>query len=306
MKVINDTVYSDNGNTEEQVNLDILSVFSRDYMFLYYHNVKSDKRALRLMDYDAADITNDELGSAGDPYSEMIRLIKEHIHPDDLEDVLSAVNVDSYLEALKNTNREIINARWKYREFGYLYNQLIISKTGEPESEPEAVVIGLKEVGREARERIIRESINRKYASTVFALSQEYPEVFIVDLDKNEMTPCYLSPTTAGAFEESGGTLDYDNAISAYIMDTVIQDQKEHLLLVLSREYVKWSLRKSDTYLREYLNSDNKYCEIKYVQPEQGDDISTVIMGYGVKDDEIRSKMEDARERDFQQSLMDG
>ncbi len=308
MKVVNDTLYSDSGNsdTQRKVDLDILSVFSRDYMFLYYHGIADNAKALRVIDLDAADETKEGMEKVSDPYSEMLRLIKEHIHPEDLEAVLSVVDPGSYRDTLKNTNREILNVRWKYKEFGYLYNQLIIWGVVGPGKDPEAVIIGLKEVGREAREKIIRENANRKYASTIFAMSQDYPEVFIVDLDKNEMTPCLPSMENAGASPETYGALDYDNAIGAYIMETVMPDQKEHLLLVLSREYVKWSLRKGDTYVREYLNSDNKYCEIKYIKPEQDDDINVVIMGYGIKDDEIRAKIEDARERDFQQSLMDG
>ena len=105
---------------------------------------------------------------------------------------------------------------------------------------------------------------------------------------------------------ENTDVFDYDDAVTSYVRDTVIKDQQEHMLLVLSREYIKWSLRKDSVYSREYLNQDNEYCEIKYVLPEEEDDIKIVIMGFGVKDEEIRTKIEDARERDFQQSLMDG
>lgn len=307
MNIFNHTVYSATGDTETEagINLDLLSVFSRDYMFLYYYDLQNNIKALRVMDYDALGVSREAFEGAEDPFEMVQKEIETHIHPEDIGGLKEALDPANFSEVLKHTNQEIINARWKYKEFGYLYNQIIISGIGESGEEPKAVVIGLREVGRETREKIIRENINRRYASTIFALSQEYPEVFIIDIEKNEMSPCYPS-LTGGHPEDSIHSLDYDAAISGYIRDTVIADQQEHMLLVLSREYIKWSLRKGDTYTREYLDRDNRYCEIKFIKPEAGDDISIVIMGYGVKDEEIRSKIEDARERDFQQSLMDG
>ena len=307
MEFVNDTVFINKGTHEVQdmVSRDVFSIFSRDYMFIYYYNIRENEKALRVVDYDAAGIAREDFIASSDPFALLLEQIRVHIHPEDVEEAMASLAPEHYIESLRHNHQEIINIRWRYEEFGYLYNQIIISKVGEPDDEPDAVVIGLKEVGRETREKIIRENTNRRYASTIFAMSQEYTDVYIVDLEKNEMSPCYPSAAVSDGFGDAR-ILDYDVAMADYINTTVFQDQKEHMLLVLSREYVKWSLRKGDTYVREYLNSENKYCEIKYIQPEPGDEISIVIMGYGVKDDEIRSKIEDARERDFQHSLMDG
>lgn len=287
------------------INLDFLSVFGRDYMFLYYHNLENDDKFLKILANDTLGV-NPEDEFSSDILGDLFKKIKKNIHKEDFDLVKDAFSSEKYLELLGNKSKLNINFRWKYKDFGYLYNQMILAKVGEDTSNPKAIIVGLKEVGKEARERIVRETINKKYAATIYDLSQEYQAVFIVDIEKNEMSPCYPAVTANGVVGENGGTFDYDEAVTSYVRDTVIDDQQEHMLLVLSREYIKWSLRKSEVYSREYLNKDNQYCEIKFVLPEQNDDIKIAIMGFGVKDEEIRSKIEDARERDFQQSLMDG
>ena len=225
MKTFNHTVYSGSGDTETEagINLDLLSVFSRDYMFLYYHDLKNDKKAIRVVDYDAFGISREAFEGAQDPFAMLQKEIETHIHPEDIENLKAALNPANYAQALKHTNQEIVNARWRYKEFGYLYNQIIISGIGSAGEEPRAVVIGLREVGRETREKIIRENINRRYASTIFALSQDYPEVFIIDIENNEMSPCYPHVTGVSS-EDSMHPVNYDEAITGYIRETVIAD----------------------------------------------------------------------------------
>lgn len=296
-------------NTESKpdinaINLDFLSVFGRDYMFLYYHNLQNNEKFLKVLDEKTLGIAHGDIDYSEALLEDIFNRIKKNIHPEDISLIEEAFSSDRYLSLLNEKSKLSINFRWKYKDFGYLYNQVVVAKVGD--DEPKAIIVGLKEVGKEARERIARENINKKYASTIYNLSQEYTAVFIVDIEKNEMSPCFPTLNPNGVVRETTDVFDYDDAVTSYVRDTVIKDQQEHMLLVLSREYIKWSLRKDSVYSREYLNQDNEYCEIKYVLPEEEDDIKIVIMGFGVKDEEIRTKIEDARERDFQQSLMDG
>jgi len=304
VKEANDLVFFGGAdvNEENSFNTDFLSVFCREFMFLCHFDGEKDSCSVKIINGEALGLSAGEEKNFSD-FGQFLSRVLKYIHPEDAESVGRIFTPEGYREVLENSNFETFNVRWNYGEMGYLYNQLVVAAAGDSRS---AVIIGMKEIGKEHRERIIRENINMKYASAILSLSREYPHVYIVDLESNDMSVCADIDPSSGLFAQYEHGIDYDETIASYIRDVVYPDQQEHMLLVLSREYVKWSLRENNAYTREFLNKEEQYCEITYLQPNPESDSNMVIMGLGVKDEEIRAKIEDARQREFQQSLMEG
>ncbi|MBR5360936.1 MAG: GGDEF domain-containing protein, partial [Lachnospiraceae bacterium] len=196
--------------------------------------------------------------------------------------------------------------RWRYDNRYYLYNRIVVKKLDKPEEEPTQVVIICTDVDAQVRERLMLEEIHKRYVSGVNALSREYASVYYVNLDTKELVPFGMSDRIEGMFGDAFYHTDYDKAVDDYVDNAVHDEDKERMREILSRDYVRRSLVNQDYFTRVYLNNDNCYCEMKCVKVAQKDASNVVIMGFAVKDDEIRMMQEHKKQKDFQLSLLDG
>ncbi|MCR4990179.1 MAG: diguanylate cyclase [Lachnospiraceae bacterium] len=308
MHLIDGTFFS--GNYSPGENLLIRDKLTKslleDYIFVFYHDIKKGFKAIKLInDHNKAD-NEEALGKyedATDAFKEVVNLF---VHPEDRNGVLDFIDPDYYIPLLRNKKSETIYYRWKYDNRYYLYNRITVKKLDEENEEPTAVLILCTDVDAQIREKLMIEERHKRYVSGMYALSREYSSVYYVNLDTKEVAPFDLSNRIQGMFGDKFYHMDYDRAVEEYIDHAVIDEDKERMREILSRDYVRRCLVNQDYFTRVYLNNDNCYCEMKCVKVAQEDASNVVIMGFAEKDSEIRSQQEHKKQKDFQLSLLDG
>ncbi|MBR5337828.1 MAG: GGDEF domain-containing protein [Lachnospiraceae bacterium] len=156
-----------------------------------------------------------------------------------------------------------------------------------------------------SKEELSRER-EKQYQSGIYALSKEYASVYYVKLDTGEVYPYNLSARIEGMFGDQFYKLDYEKAIVVYVEKAVIESEKKKMLHILSPEYIIRKLKTSDSFTKVYLNNNNEYCEMKCVKIEQEDGSNVAVMGFAVKDKEIRQEQQLKEEFTMQYALLEG
>ncbi|MCR4789197.1 MAG: GGDEF domain-containing protein [Lachnospiraceae bacterium] len=277
-----------------------------DRIFVCYHNIKDNSRIVRLLNDHNEEDTRQVLLKHDDPVDAFKEIVTAYTHPEDRKPLLDLLDPAHYVPVLRNKKSESLYYRWKYDNRYYLYNRITVRKLDGIDEEPTEVIIICTDVDSQIREKLMIEEMHKRYVSGVYALSREYSSVYYVNLDTKEVAPFDLSNRIQGMFGDKFYHMDYDKAVEEYIDHAVIDEDKERMTEILSRDYVRRCLVNQDHFTRIYLNNDNCYCEMKCVKVAQEDASNVVIMGFAVKDDEIRSQQEHKKQKDFQLSLLDG
>ena len=284
----------------------IMSSFLDDYIFIYYHDIKNNIQTVRFIN-DHNKTENEKNMEERDDIAETFKyIVDKYVHPEDRETVRDAIVPEKYVPMLRHKKSETIYYRWRYDDRYYLYNRLTIKKLDELDSEPTRVVITCTDVDSQVRERLMLQEIHKRYVSGVNALSREYTSVYYVNLDTKELAPFDISNRIHGLFGDRFYHIDYDRAIEEYVDNAVIDEDKERMSQILSRDYIRRNLINQDYFTRVYLNNENCYCEMKCVKVPQEDASNVVVMGFAVKDEEIRTWQKHKEQKDFQLSLLDG
>ena len=277
-----------------------------DSIFVYYHDIPNDIRMVRYINDHNKTENEDAMNMYQDTSLAFKSVIDKFVHPEDRKMVSDIMDPDVYIPMLRGKKSETIYYRWRYDNRYYLYNRIVVKKLDAPEEEPTKVVIVCTDVDAQVRERLMLEEIHKRYVSGVNALSKEYASVYYVNLDTKELVPFGMSDRIEGMFGDSFYHTDYDRAVDDYVDNAVHDEDRERMREILSRDYVRRSLVNQDYFTRVYLNNDNCYCEMKCVKVAQEDASNVVIMGFAVKDSEIRTMQEHKKQKDFQLSLLDG
>ena len=289
-----------------QIRESILLSLLDDSIFLYYHDIPNDIKMVRYMNDHNKQENEEAMNTYQDTSLAFKSVIDKFVHPEDRKMVSDIMDPEVYIPMLRSKKSETIYYRWRYDNRYYLYNRIVVKKLDKPEEEPTQVVIICTDVDAQVRERLMLEEIHKRYVSGVNALSREYASVYYVNLDTKELVPFGMSDRIEGMFGDAFYHTDYDKAVDDYVDNAVHDEDKERMREILSRDYVRRSLVNQDYFTRVYLNNDNCYCEMKCVKVAQKDASNVVIMGFAVKDDEIRMMQEHKKQKDFQLSLLDG
>ncbi|MCR4851256.1 MAG: GGDEF domain-containing protein [Lachnospiraceae bacterium] len=309
MEIINGTYFLGEKIGEEElasIEKSVLYSLLDDHLFFYYHDIPKDMKMVKFL----SGVYMKEIDDAMKVYQDVALAFKsaidKFVHPEDRKTLTDIMDPDYYIPLLRGKKSETIYYRWRYDNRYYLYNRLVIKKLDDPEEEPTRVAILCTDVDSQVRERLMLEEIHKRYVSGVNALSREYASVYFVNLDTKELIPFGLSDRIEGMFGDSFYHVDYDRAVEDYVDNAVLDEDKERMREILSRDYVRRNLINQDYFTRIYLNNDNCYCEMKCVKVAQEDASNVVIMGFAVKDEEIRTMQEHKKQKDFQLSLLDG
>lgn len=133
---------------------------------------------------------------------------------------------------------------------------------------------------------------DRQYLGVMTLLSSEYSSVYYVYLDTNTVIPYSMSNRITGMFGEAFKKMNYSDAVELYIEKAVVGGQKELVKSYLDVNYIKNQLKTQQSFVRHYLNNDNKYCEYKCVRVDEKNVNNVVVMGFAEKDTQIRSEIE--------------
>ena len=137
------------------------------------------------------------------------------------------------------------------------------------------------------------------YLSVINGLSSDYQNVYEINLDKNTLTVFKSSERIASMFGESFQNMTYLEAAEAYVSHAVSAEDREEIRKTFEAEHLKSRMEGVRSFTKVYRNSGGKYTEMKCARMDE--DENHLIIGFGVKDEEIRRNME--KEQLLEQAL---
>lgn len=141
-------------------------------------------------------------------------------------------------------------------------------------------------------EEKLKEIENKKNQLVLGFLASEYSSVYYMDLAKNEIFPFNISKRIDSMLgKELKQNPTYKEAINLYAQRGTYPADRKKLLTYLSEPFLDKQFTKSDRFTKTYRNEENKYCEMKCVCVGNWAETKQVVMGFAVKDEEIREKL---------------
>lgn len=282
----------------------MLEYFVSDCCFVSFYDISRDMQFFHVADEFVSDAVTDALDRKDGFVTAFLRALSTYIHPDDREELFEIVNPIFYIPFLSDKKSRSVYFRWRKPGKTYRYAKVTVSKLDDKDAEPKKVIICCKDADTEYRDKLAREETHKRFSSGIYALSREYESVYYVNLDRDEVYPYNLSDRIEEMFGDQFFKSDYSVAVRNYISHAVCNKDKKKMAKVLSARYIIDKLEKKESFTEIYVNNDDKYCEMKCVRILG--EHNTVVMGFAIKDDEIRTKMEAQLEREFAFSLIDG
>ncbi len=293
-----------NHNIDDEI---IRSCFG-DCLFLFYSDTKNNNKVIRMMDDDLKVAWDKILSDTDDYYKTVLRIMEDRVHPDDRQIVRDIFDYDKYTVLMKD--RKYYSDYFRYKKDPssdtYIYEKLSISKLTDSEDGTDILVFSSNDVDESFRKKMREAEAKKQYYSVTYALGREYSSIYYVDMDSGKVTPYNVSNRIEGMFGDTFYKADYDKAVSTYIDKAVKESDKEMMRKVLSRKFVLSQISGLDHFTWIYQNNEGNYCELKCVRVSDVGEPVAVVMGFAVKDAEIRVEMEEKAQTDFQLSLLDG
>lgn len=293
-------------SVREEIDRDFMSFLTNDYYFLYYHDLETDDREYRLIKDPNEEKTRAIMERCNDMLEGFSECVRAYVHPDDIDLVLNSVRIDNIVTVLTNNKTATFHYRRIQGDNGYQYYKIVISKMEGIHEKPRRIVVAGMDIDLEARSELTRREQDKRYATGIEALSREYVSVYYINLETGESNPYKLSNRMISLFGEDLFRKDFKSAVVSFLKEEVHPSERDRMEKVFSGDYFREKLKKQDSFTEIYLNNENCYCEMKVVKIAQPDDSLVVVLGLAVKDDEIRSRMEHKKQKDFQLALLDG
>ena len=278
---------------------EIIEILASEYSSVYYIDLTTDE----LNPYTMNAETETTFGSvfrSGITYSEAFKLyVEKLIYPEDKAMMLKAGSVENIKKELAAKKTFITT----YRNADNHYSEMKFVKVGGETDEPTAVALGFADRDDEIREKQAAEQEHQMNFDIIGILASEYSSVYYIDLKTDGLNPYTMNAeteTTFGSVFRSGIT--YSEAYKLYVDRLIYPEDKAMMLKAGSVENIKKELAAKKTFLTTYRNSDNKYCEMKFVKVGGDYDApAAVALGFAEKDEQIRQ--EQAIEAERQQNF---
>lgn len=143
-----------------------------------------------------------------------------------------------------------------------------------------------------------RKLINQEYLrqlEVIEGLSVNYETILYVDLDRDEVLPYRFSYRTEPQFDQKFQPRSYSWFISDYIDTWVHPEDREIFAEVTDPDYIRTNLETQNTYYMNYRivsGSKVKYIQLRVVNVGNPDQLSQVVLGSRLVDEEIRQELE--------------
>ncbi len=292
----------------QNIDEEIIRATYGDCLFLYYSNISNDKKVIRLMNGKLRKEWDEIYGKSKDHYKSVCTLINQKVHPEDREKLCDVFKKEKYTELMKD--RKTFTVYFRYKENDeqedYIYEKLTIARSDETLEDSNILVFLSIDVDEEFRNKLRDMEQKKQYYSVTYALGREYSSIYYVDMESGKVTPYNLSNRIEGMFGDKFYKFNYDDSVEEYIKAAVLERDKEMMRKVLSRKFILSQIAGQDHFTWVYQNNEGCYCEMKCVRVSEPGEPAEVVMGFAVKDAEIRVEMEEKAQRDFQLSLLDG
>lgn len=290
-----------NHNIDDEI---IRSCFG-DCLFLFYSNINNNIKSIRMMDEDLKLVWDKSFSRTGDYFKSVCELIEIYVHPEDRDLVKYIFTFENYSRLMRTRRNYTLYYRFK-KDDDYIYEKLYISKLKDEDEYSGVLVFASTDVDEEIKNHLKEAEEKKQYYSVSYALGREYSSIYYVDMESGKVTPYNLSQRIEGLFGDKFFRYDYEESTSEYIRKAVIDSDKEMMKKVLSKKFILSQLSSQDHFTWIYQNNEGCYCEMKCVRVSEDGEPMAVVMGFAVKDAEIRIEMEEKAQTDFQLSLLDG
>ena len=290
-----------NHNIDDEI---IRSCFG-DCLFLFYSNINNNIKSIRMMDEDLKLVWDKSFSRTGDYFKSVSELIEIFVHPEDRDLVKYIFTFENYSRLMRTRRNYTLYYRFK-KDDDYIYEKLYISKLKDEDEYSGVLVFASTDVDEEIKNHLKEAEEKKQYYSVSYALGREYSSIYYVDMESGKVTPYNLSQRIEGLFGDKFFRYDYEESTSEYIRKAVIDSDKEMMKKVLSKKFILSQLSSQDHFTWIYQNNEGCYCEMKCVRVSEDGEPMAVVMGFAVKDAEIRIEMEEKAQTDFQLSLLDG
>ncbi|MCQ2409536.1 MAG: ATP-binding protein [Clostridia bacterium] len=282
---------------EKQRNYDIIEILASEYSSVYYIDLTTDE----LDPYTMNEETESEFGKifrSGIKYSAAFRMyVDQLILPADKSMMLKAGSIGNIMKELTSKKTFITT----YRNSEGHYSEMKFVKVGNEEGLPTAVALGFADKDEEIRAREEEQQKLQRNIDIIEILASEYSSVYYIDLTTDELDPYTMNEETESEFGSvfrSG--IHYSDAFKLYVDTLVNKNDKKRMLNSGSIYNILKELRTKKTFITTYQNSQNHYCEMKFVKVGDEENPQAVALGFADKDQEIRSeiKRKESAERD--------
>ena len=279
---------------EYRRNHEIIEILASEYTSVYYIDLNTDELNPYAMNAET-ETTFGSVFRSGITYSEAYKLyVDKLIYPEDKEMMLEAGSLENIRRELRAQKTFLTT----YRSFDNKYSEMKFVKVGGEYDEPVAVALGFAEKDEEIRTERQRAVEQQRYNAVVKALSSEYSSIYFANVDENLLMPYANSGRITGKFGEAAfNDMSYTEAAKTYVRYACDPPYQAGLLNALSPQYIREQLSNKQYFTFIYKNDKDEYCEMKCVHADERSDTLNIVVGFAVKDKEIRSQQEAEAER---------
>ena len=182
------------------------------------------------------------------------------------------------------------------------YCEMKFMKLGSDSADISAFVLGIANRDEAVRKEKAEALRQAQYHAVIQALSSEYGSIYYADFSTNLIIPYAASDRVS----EHVGTealrgVTFDGAVQAYIDSIVARDDKDLMRGVLTIENIRRELSDKQYFTQIYHNEIGQFCEMKCVRTDEEHPVVSVVVGFAVKDNEIRKRL--AQEQQLKEAL---
>ena len=274
---------------------EIIEILASEYSSVYYIDLTTDELNPYTMN---AEIESEfgQIFNSGITYSEAFKLyVEKLIFPEDKEMMLKAGSVENIKKELAGKKTFITT----YRDSDNRYSEMKFVKVGGDLDKPTAVALGFSDKDDDFRAAQQAEIERRRNTEIIEILASEYSSVYYIDLNTDGLNPYTMNAETESEFGQIFNSgITYSEAFKLYVERLIFSDDKAMMLKAGSFENIRNELAAKKTFITTYRNSDNKYCEMKFVKVGgDNDEPVAVALGFAEKDELIRQEQAIEAER---------
>jgi len=148
-------------------------------------------------------------------------------------------------------------------------------------------------------DEIVKDIQSKQQQLILSFLASEYSNVFLVDIDKSIVIPYILTDIIQKKLKLPLNTeLDYQSVVDGYVNTLIIPEDKSIFSKCCNPEFLKAQFATKDRIEKKYRNSDNIFCELKWVRITDWNagEPKLAIVGVAQKDKEIRRELKHQRD----------
>ena len=230
----------------------------------------------------------------------VVKYVMNSVHEDDRERVLEAAKFETIERETPDVGTYVITYR-RYNDQGTVdYHQMCFAKAVASDGMTN-YILAYRDADKTMREQLQRQERIDQFNKIINALAEDYSSVYVVNLADSSLYVAKMSGRITGMFGDTFKRSDYVQAYNTYVDSAVCEDEKDEMRNVLSPAYIREHLKGVSSFIKYYINNNGEYTEMKAVKTDDDDE---VVLGFGVKDAEIRAQLAMTEEMKRNNSLV--